>query len=208
MRTRHTAGQTMVEFALLAPVLVLIIIALADFMRLIETNSTIADAARQGARQAVANGSSGDQPFGTPDSNPCQGTTFVSGANGQGCMTDARIKETVSHVLAPLGGNVTLYANKLASQCPVPAAGQSNLCIAPAESGTAASYADCSAAKTALGHEPRPGELGPRKPEWTFPKFKSCFFVQVTVVHTFQPWTPFGPNLALRSSTSMLGEEY
>jgi TadE-like protein len=203
-----TRGQTIVEFAMIAPVLVFILLGLVDFMRLIETNSMIADAARQGARQAVANGSAGDLPFGVPDTNPCQGTTFASSASGHGCMTDARIKETVSQVLQPLGGTVTLYSNKLANQCPTPAAGQSNVCIAPSESGAAASYADCVAATTALGHDPRPGELGGRNPEWQFPKFKGCYMVQVTVVHNFKPWTPFGPSLTLISSTSMLGEEY
>lgn len=208
MPQRWTRGQTIVEFAMIAPVLVFVLLGLVDFMRLIESNSTIADAARQGARQAVANGSAGDLPFGAPDLNPCQGTTFVSSAVGQGCMTDARIKETVGQVVQPLGGTLTLYSNKLANQCPTPAAGQSNVCIAPSETGAAASYADCVAATTALGHDPRPGELGGRKAEWQFPKFKGCFLVQVTVVHNFKPWTPFGPSLRLISSTSMLGEEY
>jgi hypothetical protein len=208
MARPSTRGQTIVEFAMIAPILVFILLGLVDFMRLIETNSMIADAARQGARQAVANGSAGDLPFGAADTNPCQGTAFVSGASGHGCMTDARIKETVSQVLQPLGGTVTLYSNKLANQCPTPAAGQSNVCIAPSESGAVASYADCVAATTALGHDPRPGELGGRIAEWQFPKFKGCFMVQVTVVHNFKPWTPFGPSLRLISSTSMLGEEY
>lgn len=208
MRHHSTRGQTIVEFAMIAPILVFILLGLVDFMRLIEANSTIADAARQGARQAVANGSAGDLPFGAADANPCQGTTFVSGASGHGCMTDARIKETVNQVLQPLGGTVTLYSNKLANQCPMPAAGQSNVCIAPSETGAAASYADCVAATTALGHDPRPGELGARNAEWLYPKFKGCFLVQVTVVHNFKPWTPFGPSLRLISSTSMLGEEY
>ncbi len=208
MTSRRRRAQTMVEFALLAPILVFLMVALADFMRLIEVNSTIADAVRQGARQAIANGAAGDQPFGAPDSNPCQGTTFVSSANGQGCMTDARIKQTVTQVLQPLGGTVTLYSNKLANGCPAPPLGQASLCIAPAETGSAATYADCAAAKTALGHDPKPGELGARKPEWIFPKFKGCFYVQVTVLFNFKPLTPLGPNVMLISSTSMLGEEY
>ena len=57
MRHHSTRGQTIVEFAMIAPILVFILLGLVDFMRLIEANSTIADAARQGARQAVANGS-------------------------------------------------------------------------------------------------------------------------------------------------------
>jgi hypothetical protein len=198
----------MVEFALVAPVLFFILIGLVDFMRLIQTNSTIADAARQGARQAVANGAASDSPWGAADSNPCQGTSFTSGSSGHGCLTDARINETVTHVLQPLGGTVTLYSNKLANACPTPSPGQASVCIAPAESGSAGSYADCTAATTALGHDPRPGELGARKQEWQSPKYKGCFLVEVTVVYNYKPWTPYGPSFALIASTSMLAEEY
>jgi TadE-like protein len=208
MARRQKRGVSMVEFALVAPMLFFLLIGLVDLMRVVQMNSTVADAARQGARQAVANGAASDLPWGAADSNPCQGTSFSSAASGHGCLTDARIKATVAAVLAPLAGSLTLYSNKLASQCPTPSAGQSNVCIAPAETGAAGIYADCPSATTALGHDPRPGDLGSRKAEWSFPKYKGCFLVQVTVVHSFQPWTPFGPNLTLTSSTSMLGEEY
>jgi TadE-like protein len=206
MKRQH--GVAMVEFAMVAPLMFFILIGLIDFMRLIEVNSIVADAARQGARQASANSSAADQPWGAADSNPCQGTAFTPTATGHGCLTDARIKETVSHVMQPLGGNVTLFSNTLAGSCAAPAAGDTNVCIAPAETGAAGSYADCPSAKAALGHDPRPGELGSRNAEWAFPKFKGCFLVQVTVVYNFKPWTAFGPSISLKSSTSMLGEEF
>lgn len=208
MRHQRSRGQSLVEFALVVPVLFFVLVGLVDFMRLIQTNSTVADAARQGARQAVANANASDQPWAAADSNPCQGTNFTSGASGHGCLTDARIQETVDHVMQPLGGTVTLHSNTLAGSCPSPTAGNTSLCIAPSETGATAAYADCAAAKTALGRDPQPGELGSRKAEWTFPKYKGCFLIQVTVKYTYQPWTPYGPILTLVSSTSMLGEEF
>jgi Flp pilus assembly protein TadG len=202
-------GQSMVEFALLAPLLLFVLIGTLDFMRAIQINSMVADAARQGARQAVANGSVGDLPWGPADSNPCQGTTFVGGASGHGCLLDSRILETVKKVLAQATPTVTLAAaGTLASSCPTPAAGTAELCIAPSQNAAAAAYVDCPTAKTTLGHDPQPGELGGRQAEWGFPKFKGCFLVQVTVIYQFKPWTPYGPMVTLKSSTSMLGEEY
>jgi Flp pilus assembly protein TadG len=198
----------MVEFALVVPILFLILIGIIDFMRLVQANSTIADAARQAARQGVANASAADNPWGASNGQPCQGTSFTSGASGSGCMTDARIKETATHVVQSLGGTVTLYSNTLAGACPTPAASNVNVSIAPAETGPAGTDADCVAAKTRLGRDPQAGDLGSRKADWAFPKFKGCFLVQVTVKYTFKPWTPFGPTLTLLSSTSMLGEEF
>ena len=198
----------MVEFALIAPLLFFVLIGLVDLMRMLEAYSTVADAARQGARQAVANGAAADSPWGASNGQPCQGTSFTSGATGSGCLTDARIKETVAHVVQPLGGTVTLFSNTLAASCSTPAASSVNVCVAPAESGAAGTDADCAAAKTRLGNDPQPGDLGSRSAEWSFPKFKGCFLVQVTVKYKFGPFTPFGPSPTLTASTSMVGEEY
>ena len=193
---------------MVTPMLFFILVGSVDFMRLIQANSTVADAARQGARQSVANSTAADNPWGAANGQPCSGTSFTPSASGQGCLTDARIKATVAQVVAPLTTTVTLFSNKLASACPTPASGQANVCIAPAESGSAGAYADCPSATIALGHDPQPGDLGARKQEWLFPKYKGCFLVQVTVIYAFQPYTPFGPTIALKSSTAMLGEEY
>ncbi len=198
----------MVEFALLAPLLFFILVGLIDSMRLLQAYSTVADAARQGARQAVANASTADGPWNASNGQPCQGTSFTSGATGTGCLTDARIKETVLHVVQPLGGTVTLYT-ALASACTNPTAGNVTVCIAPDDTGAGdPTDADCAAAKARLGHDPQPGELGSRRAEWAFPKFKGCFLVQVTVKYKFAAFTPFGPSPTLTSSTSMLCEEF
>ena len=209
MGRKRSRGQGMVEFALIAPMLFFVLIGLIDAMRMLEAYSTVADAARQGARQAVANGAAADSPWAASNGQPCQGTSFTSGAAGAGCLTDARIKETVTHVVQPLGGTVTLYSNTLASACTTPTAGNVSVCIAPAESGPGdATDADCVAAKTRLGRDPQPGDLGSRNAEWTFPKFKGCFLVQVTVKYKFAAFTPFGPSPTLTSSTAMIGEEF
>jgi Flp pilus assembly protein TadG len=209
MTRRHARGQALIEFALVAPLLFFMLIGLIDLMRAVQAYSTVADAARQGARQAVANGAAADNPWGASNGQPCQGTSFSAGATGSGCLTDARIKETVNHVVQPLGGTVTLYSNTLAAACTTPTAGNISVCIAPAETGAGdPTDADCPSAKSRLGHDPQPGDLGSRNAEWTFPKFKGCFLVQVTVKYAFKAWTPYIPSLTLTSSTSMLGEEF
>lgn len=209
MARKTARGQGMVEFALVAPLLLFVLIGLIDSMRMLEAYSTVADAARQGARQAVANGSAADSPWASPgNGQPCQGTSFTSGATGTGCLTDARIKETVTHVVQPLGGTITPYT-ALAGACPTPSAGNISVCIAPDDTGAGnAIDADCAAARTRLMHDPQPGELGSRKAEWTLPKFKGCFLVQVTVKYKFAAFTPFGPSPTLTASTSMICEEF
>lgn len=50
-------GQTLIEFALVLPVFLLIIFGLLDVGRLVYTNSTLSQAAREGARVAAAEAS-------------------------------------------------------------------------------------------------------------------------------------------------------
>jgi Flp pilus assembly protein TadG len=57
----HRSGQAVVEFALIAPILLLIIFGLVDFARGWSAHHTIADAAREGARITVVdNGATWD----------------------------------------------------------------------------------------------------------------------------------------------------
>jgi hypothetical protein len=196
----------MVEFAMVAPVVFLLLIGSMDFLRLISANTIVADAARQGARQAVANADWSDQAWGATNDQPCSGTVFSGSATGRGCLTDARIQETVARVLLPIATTVTLYSNTAANVCPLPSPGQASICIQPAETGAAAGYNNCGAAKTGLGHDPQPGELGARYPEYVTPKFKGCYLVQVTVVYKFRPTTPYGPSINVTGTTSTLAE--
>lgn len=204
-------GQSMVEFALVAPLAFLILVVLFDFMRASAISNTVADAARQGARQAVANAYPTDDPFGASNGQPCQGTSFTSGASGRGCLTDTRIAATVVQDLGSTISGSTLFSNTTAAACPLPAPGQASICVAPSETGAAGSYSDCAAARTALGHDPLPGDLGARQPEWTSPRYKGCFLVEVTVVVRYAPMTPLAGSLfpavmRLAASTSTVAE--
>ena len=223
MRGRR-AGATMVEFALVSPLMLLLVFGLIDFSRIIQANTTVAEAARMAVRQGAANADSTDQPFGTTDSNPCSGTAFTSGASGHGCLTNARIKQTVASILASgnLDPNPTLRAGVDATSCTttsLPAAGLANVCITPDESGTSPGIAltNCTTATTSLGHQPKAGELGTRKEEWTTPKFRGasgvpgCYLLQVTVIYTYQPLTgllqrAIGTSVRLSSASATIAE--
>jgi Flp pilus assembly protein TadG len=52
-RTAHKKGQSLVEFALVLPILVLIIMGIFDLGWAVYMNNTIANAAREGARVGV-----------------------------------------------------------------------------------------------------------------------------------------------------------
>lgn len=211
-RRRRQRGFGMLEFAVVMPFVLVVIFGMVDFSRAIQTNSTVAEAARQGARQAAANAASGDNPFSTY-SGACSGTVFTQNASGAGCLTDQAILATVKAVLHDVTTTVTLASGTNAASCPTPAAGTAELCVTPSESGSAGSYADCTTAKTSLGHDPAPGDLGARKQEWTTPKYQTgrCFLVQVTVRYAFQPWTPLiskiiGSSVTMTASTSTVAE--
>ncbi len=53
MRLRRSQGQSLVEFALVLPVLLLIVFGILDFGRAIYEYNTVADAARQANRTAI-----------------------------------------------------------------------------------------------------------------------------------------------------------
>ncbi|OLC21930.1 MAG: hypothetical protein AUH33_00830 [Chloroflexi bacterium 13_1_40CM_68_21] len=65
-------GQSLVEFALLLPVMLLIITGLFDVARAVWQENTLAYAAREGTRYAIVHGSSGNPPAG-PDNPGCGG---------------------------------------------------------------------------------------------------------------------------------------
>jgi len=197
---RRQRGTGMIEFSLVAPLVLVVIFALIDLARAVEANTTVAEAARQGARQAIADAVSADSPFGTYNNKPCSGQVFTRNQTGTGCLTDAAIVATVKAVLRDVTTSVTTYSGTTAQSCPSPAAATADICVSPAESGgTAPSYAGCAAAKTALGHDPQPGDLGSRQVEWSSSGF------------AYQPLTPMlgsllGSRIQLVSSTSTLAE--
>lgn len=222
-RFGNQRGATLVEFALVSLfVFIPLMLGILDFSRIIQANTTVAEAGRLAARQAAANQVSGDSPF-TNDSpgSPCQGTTFTTNASSHGCLTDARILSTVTASLkqAALDGAPALSADTDAAACAasLPSPGHAKVCIKPSENGAAVAVpsnggtTNCDKQKIALGHDPKPGDLGGRQPEWTAQTYKGCFLVQVTVIYTFKPLTALmqgfiGNAIHLTSSTSTFAE--
>jgi Flp pilus assembly protein TadG len=206
---RRTRGQAMVEFALVAPVLFFMLALSIDVYRVDWVSSTVAEAARQGARQAVANEDPADNAFGAT-AGSCSGTTLTPSATGSGCLKTSRIYETVTSVLGIFSRSATL-TEATAAACPSPAVGTASVCVYPAESGPAGTYASCGAARSTLGRDPLAGELGSRSAEYANPQYKGCFQIVVTVIYRYDTLVPFlgsaAPNfLKLSSSTTMLGE--
>ena len=201
----------MVEFALVSIVLFAMLFVLIDLMRFMQANTSVAEAARQGARQGVANAVTGDGPFGSYAGGPCSGTVLTPQASGTGCLGDRAIQATIAGVLSPLTSTIN-GSDMKAVDCPTPGPAVTNVCIWPAEVGGVRTYADCASARLALGRDPLPGELGSRSAEWSSPRYKGCFLVQVTVIYGYFPLTPaFSllnlPTLRnLSSSTTMLAE--
>jgi len=50
---KHEQGQTLVEFALVLPLLLLLLLGIAEFAIVVLSYNTLADAARQGARYGI-----------------------------------------------------------------------------------------------------------------------------------------------------------
>lgn len=202
-------GQALVEFALVFPLLFFILAVSLDVFRVDWVSSTVADAARQAARQAVANEVRNDGGFASSNGS-CSGTALTPVANGSGCLTDLRIDETVDSVMGGFSRHATLIEAAPVG-CPTPAAGTTEVCVWPAEQGAAGAYADCTSARSGLGRDPAPGDLGARGAEYSQPKFKGCFEVVVTVIYRYDSLVPFlgaaVPNLLrIESATTMLAE--
>jgi hypothetical protein len=207
MRSRR--GQALVEFALVFPFLFFLLALSIDVFRVDWVSSTVAESARQGARQAVANEDPSDNGFGTT-AGPCSGTTQTPSATGSGCLKTARIYETVLTVLGGFARNPMLTEAPPAA-CPNPAVGATSVCVYPGEQGAAGTYPSCAAARASLGHDPLAGELGSRSAEYANPQYKGCFEVVVTVIYRYDTLVPFlagaAPNfLRISSSTTMLAE--
>jgi hypothetical protein len=206
---RRGRGQALVEFALVSPILLFILFLSIDLFRVDWVTSTVAEAARQAARQAVANEVPPDNAFGTASGN-CSGTALTPTANGSGCLTSGRLDQTVDVVMGGFSRNSTMTEAAPAG-CPNPPVGATQVCIWPSEQGAAGTYASCSAARSALGRDPLPGELGSRAAEYQSPRYKGCFEVVVTVIYRYDTLVPFlggaAPNfLRIASSTTMLAE--
>jgi hypothetical protein len=206
---KRERGQALVEFALIFPILFFILALSIDVFRVDWVSSTVAEAARQGARQAVANEDPSDNAFGAT-AGPCSGTTQTPSATGSGCLKTARIYETVLTVLGGFAHNSMLTEAPPAA-CPNPAVAATSVCVYPGEQGAPGTYTSCDAARLGLGRDPVAGDLGSRSAEYASPQYKGCFEVVVTVIYRYDTLVPFlggaAPNfLRISSSTQMLAE--
>ena len=200
----------MVEFALVAPVLLLLLFGMIDASRIAQSIVTVAAAARDGARQAVSDAATGDAPFATGGAGPCPGTSLTTTTSGTGCLTDARVAEAVAARLAPITSSTSTFPGTRGDVCPAPVAGSASICIDPQASAPSV-FSSCAAARASLGHDPGPGDLGGRQAECTGRATAGCFLVQVTVVYAYSPMTPAIGSLLpsvflIRSSTTIVAE--
>jgi hypothetical protein len=169
----------------------------------------VAEAARQGARQAVANTEPYDNAFGA-SAGSCSGLVLTPSANGSGCLKTVRIYETVLSNMGVFGHGAGI-AEASPSSCPSPAVGQVSVCVYPTEAGAAGTYANCAAARAALGRDPVPGDLGSRSAEKANPQYVGCFPIAVTVIYRYDTLVPYlggaAPSwLKIQSTTTMLAE--
>jgi TadE-like protein len=65
-RRSKTRGQAMVEFALIFPIFILLLVGMFDFGRVVWVNNTLATAAREAARFAIVHGTKSSCPVGPP----------------------------------------------------------------------------------------------------------------------------------------------
>lgn len=80
---RDDSGQSLVEFAFILPVILLVVFGLLDFARLVWQENTLAFAAREGTRYAIVHGSAGNPVVGpTSSSDPSIAAVVRSNAIG------------------------------------------------------------------------------------------------------------------------------
>ena len=101
------AGQTMVEFSVVALLTVIMLLFVVEIGRLVLVYTTVANAARAGVRYAVVHGSTRsagatiDSASG-PGNNPTQVVTVVKNFASAGLLTTSRLVVTVTY---PGGSN-------------------------------------------------------------------------------------------------------
>ena len=206
---RRQNAQALVEFALIFPLLFFLMAISIDVFRVDWVRSTVAESARQAARQAIPNQLPTDNGFGGSSGN-CSGTVLTPAASGSGCLTTSRINETVKNVMGGFSRSSSI-TEAPPSSCPTPVAGSTQVCVWPSEQGAAAGYGSCGAARAALGRDPMPGDLGARAAEYGTQQYKGCFEVVVTVIYRYDSLVPFlgsaAPKLLrIASSTTMVAE--
>jgi Flp pilus assembly protein TadG len=96
------AGQTIIEFAVVVFLTVIMLLFIVEMGRMVLVYTTIANAARAGIRYAVVHGNSravGSTPNSAsgPASNPAQVLTVISNFAGAGLLTTSRLVVAVTY---------------------------------------------------------------------------------------------------------------
>ena len=90
-------GQTMVEFALVLPILMLLLVGFFDLGRVVLANDALGHAAREAARYAIVHGASSANPWSVP--NPCPAGPLPAGitapAPSASCPFPSPSKESI-----------------------------------------------------------------------------------------------------------------
>jgi Flp pilus assembly protein TadG len=96
------SGQTLVEFALMAFLTTMVLLAVVETGRMVLVYAAVADAAREGVRYAIVHGSTratgatNDDASG-PSSNPAQVLTVIDNFAGTGPLTTSRLVISVTY---------------------------------------------------------------------------------------------------------------
>jgi Flp pilus assembly protein TadG len=104
-RDKHR-GQAMVEFALIFPIFILLLVGLFDLGRVIWVNDTLATAAREAARYAIVHGAKSSCPSG-----PAPGGTVVTPSASCPFPSPSRqaIKDVAQNWAAGTSADVTVH---------------------------------------------------------------------------------------------------
>ena len=94
-RSRANRGQALVEFALIVPLFLTLLVAVVDFGRVVWANDTLANAAREGARFAIVHG--GSKSTACPVGPPVTGVTVVPSASPS-CPNPSPSKQSIIDV--------------------------------------------------------------------------------------------------------------
>jgi Flp pilus assembly protein TadG len=130
---RGRNGQSLAEFALVIPIFLLMVLGLVDVARLVYLNSTLSQAAREGARVGAVEASW----MGKIGSGCNTANGPVCPANSAALRTD--VTAAANRMMAPFGGVSNVYLRcdpkPVEPPPPPPAVGTSTTCTNPAALG-------------------------------------------------------------------------
>jgi Flp pilus assembly protein TadG len=120
MKRRRQSGQSLVEFALIAPILFIVVLGLVDGTRAVFAYNSISNAAREGARYGIVHGSTSSSPVGPGVNennlrNAVRNYTKSFSSNdvtitptwpGGGNATGSKVKVDVAYSYKPVFGGI------------------------------------------------------------------------------------------------------